>query len=175
MPKKKLPFKIGDRVWVLGQYTRYYNGDERTWVRELFPEQRPAVITGQSRRYSGLYEKGYYSASMWSDDGPDYEGPSLAVTASHDVWLVRFALRSAEVAVAPEDIVHMHPDYKWKLPRQGAGIITPENDRRYREYMRQEMSQWPRDERGRWQKNPPILKIAESSLTPSANNGIVIS
>lgn len=103
--------KIGDTVLVSATSDAGYdeNGKRRIYRDECEPFF--AVITGRTRKNLGEYQP----ARHYHDDGDD--PPSLKVTGTKTLWLVRVGLENKEIAVDEADMEPQLVDMR--LPNRG--------------------------------------------------------
>lgn len=102
--------KIGDTVLVSATSDAIYDESGRRVIAQFFCEPFFAVITGRTRKNLGEYQPSRHY---------DYEHdpPSLKVTGTKTLWLVRVGLENKEIAVDEAD---MEPQpVAMRLPNRG--------------------------------------------------------
>jgi hypothetical protein len=159
--KLKYLHNIGDKVTVFETVDFCYleaiidnkKEDERTYTSTPLAIPLVGRITGAKYIPLGIYEKGYGDSNGYGYVD-NYTPPWLSVTSTVFVYTVKFGLLNKDVYVLPTGILSNFNDKE--LPLKYCPT-DDETKKRASEIMKEEMKNWPRDEKGRWL--PQIKKV----------------
>lgn len=153
MAKYKSPFKIGDWVKIERIAVSSYNDRYSRTVKtvSLRPEEKEIVgqICGAVYRYDGKRDPGYAGSGIFFGDYG--EPPSWTAKKAHLLWQVKTSIIGKPIEAFKEDIQkipfqdYIYPPLPFRPPQ-------PEWSEKEKEYMCQQVKDWPRDEKGRWIK-----------------------
>jgi hypothetical protein len=154
---KKQPFSIGDWVKVKQVAESCYEDKYHRTVKTEGPFPEPIIgqICGAVYRYDGVRDPGYRGSSMW-DDGD--EPPHFTVKKAHLLWQVRTSITGKPIEAFEQDIEFetLYPLERdalpFRPPQKKWHEAWPDWAQSLKDELRQEMKNWPRDEKGRWKK-----------------------
>ena len=133
---------MGQVITVYEQYVRRRMGHERTWIPQKLQHPRAGWVVRYTKIQNGLYypESPYCQAGLTSI----VSVPCLMVT-----WWPRHKESVRVPLLTGAYVVGGVPmsDSRFYLD-----VVCPESRADLADIMREEMKNWPRDEKGRWRK-----------------------
>lgn len=154
-------FNFGDSVKIDGEAYSAYD-PEKANFRRVFREDYPpskkvfGKICGISRLMVGTRDAGSYPSDRYEDDGE----PSRFITKSVVyVWEVKITMMRKSVLCLPDQLcaVSEEDSKKIKFP-----IVDTWYPNIYKKELREEMTLWPRDDKGRWMKKTTLVTASSS-------------
>jgi hypothetical protein len=108
-----------------------------------------AIVTGAKLFQEGDYQAGS-TGPVYRMDYAEYEPAYLKFTESVEVWAVRIGYRNKEIYFFEADLkVIEFEEWTSNIPYFWSGWTD-----RYREQMSRESKDWPRDDGGKWARDP---------------------
>lgn len=120
----------------------------RSHEPKVLKEPRVGMVVGYRTVYDGRIHPGSNQIGYSMD--ADYAPPYFVVTGTIEVLLVCFWPRYKPVLVKKEDITVIWAPYGGVTAMLHPTVSTWSDDSK--KYMREEMKNFPRDEKGRWKK-----------------------
>lgn len=149
----KKRFTVGSPVIVRAvAYADYVDGkrcnnEKRVIQRRELSPFRIGIVTGGTYMTEGEWHSG---RSWQSYHDYDCSSNYLHPIKTTYVWLVRFGFTNKEVKVLDDDLDESLKDDVQTIPLRYS--IPQTYATHYLEMLRKEMSEWPRDAKGRWLK-----------------------
>ena len=153
--KKTLRFHIGDYVRARAYIKMEYDEKDERHATAVI-EEFTGWIVGVARRKVGKYCPASGGGQNYFGESEGYEQASLDVTETLLLWKVAQSMENAPREVFDKDVellegaLYLNKTPK-KVPMRTA-CTEYVHEASFKQTMREEMKEWPRDEHGRWLK-----------------------